>query len=80
MEIGAVNEQVEVTAQASVLDTESATAGHVVQSRQILELPLLGRNLFAWRARSRRTCLAGHERSTRGPDQHVLSFDQRRAR
>jgi outer membrane receptor protein involved in Fe transport len=47
MELGAVSERVEVQSQASVLDTETAAAGHVVQSRQILELPLLGRNPYS---------------------------------
>jgi len=47
LELGAVNEQVVVEGQASVLDTETAVAGQVVQSRQILELPLLGRNPYA---------------------------------
>ncbi|MDQ2945651.1 MAG: carboxypeptidase regulatory-like domain-containing protein, partial [Acidobacteriota bacterium] len=47
LEIGAVSEQVIVEAQAPVLETENTTVGQVVQGRQIVNLPLLGRNPYA---------------------------------
>ena len=47
LQVGAVAETVEVNAQAVVLESETSTLGHVVQSRQITELPLLGRNPYA---------------------------------
>jgi len=47
LEVGAVVETVEVSAKAMLLDSESSTLGQVIQSRQIVELPLLGRNPYA---------------------------------
>jgi len=47
LQVGAVNESVEVTARPVLLDTESQTLGQLVQGRQITELPLLGRNPYA---------------------------------
>ncbi len=40
MELGDVSQRVEVSAQAPLLDTSTASMGHVVGSRTILELPL----------------------------------------
>ena len=47
MEVGAVDQQVEVTAQAPLLQTESATEGQVVEGRIVTDMPLNGRNVFA---------------------------------
>jgi outer membrane receptor protein involved in Fe transport len=47
LEVGAVTETIEVRAQAVLLDSETSTLGQVVQGRQIVELPLLGRNPYA---------------------------------
>ena len=47
LELGSVTETVEVNAQAVLLDSESSTVGQVITSRQISELPLLGRNPYA---------------------------------
>ncbi|MGH9628897.1 MAG: carboxypeptidase regulatory-like domain-containing protein, partial [Bryobacteraceae bacterium] len=47
LEVGAVTETVEVSARAVLLESETATLGQVVSSRQITELPLLGRNPYA---------------------------------
>jgi len=47
LEVGGVTESVEVSAQAVLLESETATLGQVVQGRQIVELPLLGRNPYA---------------------------------
>src|SRR5260370_7110924 len=47
LEVGAVTETVDVNAQAVLLDSESSTVGQVVGTKQIAELPLLGRNAYA---------------------------------
>jgi Carboxypeptidase regulatory-like domain/TonB dependent receptor-like, beta-barrel len=47
LEIGEVAEQVEVTAQAPVLETTTSALGKVVDNKQILELPLNTRNVYS---------------------------------
>ena len=47
LELGSVTDKVEVSADAAVLETETQTQGQVVQGRQVVELPLLGRNPYA---------------------------------
>jgi len=47
LKIGAVAETVEITGQAPLLESETATAGQVINNRQVSELPLLGRNTYA---------------------------------
>lgn len=47
LEVGAVTDSVEVTDQGVLLDSETSTLGQVVSGKQILELPLLGRNPYA---------------------------------
>jgi hypothetical protein len=42
--VGAVTESIEVSAQAALLASENATVGTVIDSKQIVELPLNGRN------------------------------------
>ena len=44
MEIGEVNQQVEVSAAAPLLDTVEPSLGQVINNRQIVELPLNGRD------------------------------------
>jgi hypothetical protein len=44
--VGATSETVEVTAETSLLQTESASLGQVVEQRKANELPLNGRNIF----------------------------------
>src|SRR5215831_12360521 len=46
LEVGAVTDTVEVTAEAAVLETQSATRGSVVNTQQVSELPLNARNPF----------------------------------
>src|SRR3954447_23313037 len=46
LEVGAVNESVEVTAEAMALETQSASRGGVVTTQQVSELPLNARNPF----------------------------------
>lgn len=47
LDVGGVSEKIVVDAQAPVLDTETPVLGQVVDSRQIVKLPLLGRNPYA---------------------------------
>ena len=44
LKIGSVSESVEVQASATLLNTDNATTGGVVEQRKIVELPLNGRN------------------------------------
>jgi outer membrane receptor protein involved in Fe transport len=47
LEIGQVNESVQVVGEAPLVDISSATVGKVVENRRIQELPLNGRNALA---------------------------------
>src|SRR5262245_60414290 len=47
LETGAVSEIIEVTGQASLIDTASATVGKVIENRRVQELPVNGRNALA---------------------------------
>ncbi|MGH9854448.1 MAG: TonB-dependent receptor domain-containing protein, partial [Blastocatellia bacterium] len=47
LQVGQVSETIEVRAQTIVLERETATLGQVIQSKQITDLPLLGRNTYA---------------------------------
>jgi hypothetical protein len=44
---GAVNESVQVTAAAALLDSETSTVGQVISNKNIVELPLNGRNYLS---------------------------------
>ncbi|MBM3783803.1 MAG: carboxypeptidase regulatory-like domain-containing protein [Acidobacteria bacterium] len=44
--VGQVNETVEVSATASLLNTQDATVGTVIEQRRIVDLPLNGRNFL----------------------------------
>src|SRR5258708_3900699 len=46
LQVGQVTEVVEVTSETSLLQTESASLGQVVEQRKADELPLNGRNIF----------------------------------
>ncbi len=47
LEVGTATESVEVTGEAPLVDTGSATLGKVIESRRINDLPLNGRNVLA---------------------------------
>src|SRR5260370_42636136 len=47
LQVGTVTSTVEVNAAAVLLESQTATAGLVVESKQITELPLLGRNPYS---------------------------------
>jgi hypothetical protein len=44
LKLGAVSEQVQVEANASLVETQSTSIGSVIENQRILELPLNGRN------------------------------------
>jgi hypothetical protein len=46
LSVGGVNEEVKVTADASLLRTETGSLGQVIPNRRIVDLPLNGRNFF----------------------------------
>lgn len=46
LQVGAVSESVEVSAQSALLQTENATVGTVIENKRIVELPLNGRNVL----------------------------------
>ncbi len=46
LEIGDVTQAIEVSSDAPLLDTETATTGTVIEQRRIVELPLNGRNFL----------------------------------
>ena len=46
MEVGAVTETVNVTSQAPLLETATASRGQVIDEAKVRDLPLLGRNPF----------------------------------
>ena len=47
LEVGASTETVEVTGAAPLVDSSTSSLGQVIENRQILNLPLNGRNPFA---------------------------------
>jgi len=47
MQIGALTESIEVSAQAALLQSENATVGTVIENKRIIELPLNGRNALS---------------------------------
>jgi hypothetical protein len=46
MQVGDVSQEIEVSAQAALLQTDSATLGQTVEGRQVDEMPLSGRNVM----------------------------------
>lgn len=47
LEVGSVTETVEVTNEVALVDTATSSAGEVIQGRQVVDLPLNGRNFTA---------------------------------
>ena len=47
LQLGEVREVVEISAAASLLETDTSSLGQVIENKRILELPLNGRNPFA---------------------------------
>jgi len=70
MTVGAVSETIEVSGTVTLLTTENATLGHVVENKRIVELPLNGRNYLSLVALAPNTSTgfpsAGQARSRQG--------------
>ncbi|HET8547646.1 MAG TPA: carboxypeptidase-like regulatory domain-containing protein, partial [Bryobacteraceae bacterium] len=47
LEIGQTTESIQVTAEAPLVDTGSATVGEVIENRRVTDLPINGRNALA---------------------------------
>ncbi|MCC6537352.1 MAG: carboxypeptidase regulatory-like domain-containing protein [Bryobacterales bacterium] len=47
LQVGEVNQVIEVTEQTPLLQTENASLGQVVEARKVREMPLNGRNVFS---------------------------------
>ena len=47
LHIGAVDQTVTVSAESPLLETETSSLGHVVSGREVVDLPLLGRDAYA---------------------------------
>jgi outer membrane receptor protein involved in Fe transport len=47
LKLGTINEKIDVTAEAPLVESESSTMGQVIPASQVSELPLLGRNPYA---------------------------------
>ena len=61
--LGNVAESVQVTAEASLINTEDATVGQVIENKRVEELPINGRSAFAL------VGLASNVKSNAGPTQ-----------
>ena len=48
LELGTITESIDVTAQAPLLDSGSASLGHLIENKTIVELPLNGRNAYSF--------------------------------
>jgi len=48
LDIGSVTEQVNVTADAPLLDSSSSSLSHLIENKRIVELPLSGRNAYSF--------------------------------
>jgi outer membrane receptor protein involved in Fe transport len=47
LEVGAVSERVEVSAEAALVDSQTSSLGQVIDNKRILEMPLNGRNVMS---------------------------------
>jgi trimeric autotransporter adhesin len=70
LQLGAVTEQVDVTASAPLLQTGDASTGQLIDSQQITDLPLLGRNPFLTGKLAQSVVFAGNPQFTRMQDQN----------
>jgi trimeric autotransporter adhesin len=70
LQLGAVTEEVDVTASAPLLQTGDASTGQLIDSQQITDLPLLGRNPFLTGKLAQSVVFAGNPQFTRMQDQN----------
>src|SRR5215471_10699852 len=66
LQLRQINESVSVSAEAPLLQSESSTVAHVVEQREIRELPLNGRNFqqLAWLTAGVSPATAGRDRDS----------------
>jgi hypothetical protein len=69
LQVGSVNETVEVKAADPMIDTASANGGQLFTSQQLTELPNLGRNPFAFEKLDNNVTPVGDPRYVRAEDQ-----------
>jgi trimeric autotransporter adhesin len=70
LQLGAVTEEVDVTASAPLLQTGDASTGQLIDSQEITDLPLLGRNPFLTGKLAQSVVFAGNPQFTRMQDQN----------
>jgi hypothetical protein len=73
MQVGGSGEVVEVTADAPMLDTASASGGQLFSEQQIQDLPNLGRNPFIFEKLDSGVVTTGDPRYVRAEDQSGIS-------
>jgi len=73
LEVGQVSEQIEVQANATLVETRNAGIGGVIENARILDLPLNGRNMIELVAVSAARTPAPIVDGTGGRDQGILS-------
>ncbi len=69
LELGAVSDQVNVTAEVSLLQTADASTGQVIDSQKLVDLPNLGRNPFMLSKLSEAVVQVGNPKFNRMQDQ-----------
>jgi hypothetical protein len=70
LELGQVSESVNVTADAVLLQTADASTGQAIDTQQITDLPLLGRNPFLTGKLAQSVVFVGNPQFTRMQDQN----------
>src|SRR5262249_45114204 len=73
LKIGNVSETVEVTSQATLLNSETTDVGQVIDGKRIVEMPLNGRNYLQLAQLTAGGLTAGHKRPPRGGGLFALS-------
>ena len=70
LEIGAVTESVNVTAETPALQTADASTGQVIDAQKLTDLPILGRNPFFMAKLAENVVLTGNVKFARMQDQN----------
>jgi hypothetical protein len=79
LKVGSVNEQITVSGQAVTLDTDSASIGQVITQRQVIDLPLNGRNFTDLMLLNAGAVQTGGEQGTRQNVGNAISLEGGRA-
>ncbi|MDX2180780.1 MAG: carboxypeptidase regulatory-like domain-containing protein [Bryobacteraceae bacterium] len=67
LQLGSVNESVQVAGQATQVDVESSSVGQVIENKRVVELPLNGRNFVQLASLSPGTLVSGNSQFTNQP-------------